>query len=152
MAVFLGTLWSSIKQIKAPYMFDWEHGIALPALQGNRASSHSEGEVSRISSSCSGNLGYILELRWGWPFKTRVCQRCQDSCLLMRDTSGISTRLGRAIRMLLEVRRETEGPFLVATVLLGFLSIFKKSQASSPFEALKSACLSRYQRDVRPPV
>ena len=24
-------------------------------------------------SSCSGNLGYILELRQGWPFKTRVC-------------------------------------------------------------------------------
>ena len=93
MAVFLGTLWSSIKQIKAPYMFDWEHGIALPALQGNRASSRSEGEVSRISSSCSGNLGYILELRWGWPFKTRVCQRCQDSCLLMRDTSGIHISL-----------------------------------------------------------
>ena len=33
-------------------------------------------------------------------------------------------RLGRAIRMLLEVKRETEGPFLVATVILGFLLIF----------------------------
>ena len=42
-------------------MFDWEHGIALPAKQGNRASSHSEGEVSWFSSSCSGILGYILE-------------------------------------------------------------------------------------------
>ena len=35
-------------------------------------------------------------------------------------------------------------------MLLGFLSVFKKSQASSPFEALNSACLSRWQRDVRP--
>ena len=37
------------------------------------------------------------------------------------------------------------------TVILGFLSIFKKSQASSPFEALNSVCISRYQRDVIPP-
>ena len=79
-------------------------------------------------------------------------QRLQDSCLVTRETSGISTSLGRAIRMLLEVRQETDGPFLVATVILGFLSIFKKSQASSPFEALNSACLLRCQRDVRPPV
>ena len=42
--------------------------------------------------------------------------------------------------------------FLVGTVILGFLSIFKKSQASSPYEALNSVCLSRGQRDVRPPV
>ena len=47
--------------------------------------------------------------------------------------------------MLLEMWRETKCPFLVSTVILGFLSIFKKSQASSPFEALNSACLSRCQ-------
>ena len=70
----------------------------------------------------------------------------------MRNTSGISSRLGRAIQMLLEVRWETQCPFLFATVILEFLSIFNKSQASSPFEALNSACLLRYQRDVRPPV
>ena len=45
-----------------------------------------------------------------------------------------------------------EFQFLVGTVILGFLSIFKKSQASSPYEALNSVCLSRGQRDVRPPV
>ena len=43
-------------------------------------------------------------------------------------------------------------PFIVATVILGFLSIFKKSQALSPFEALNSECLSRCLMDVRPPV
>ena len=37
--VFLGTLWSSIKQIKAPCVFDAEHGFALHTMQGNRASS-----------------------------------------------------------------------------------------------------------------
>ena len=52
--------------------------------------------------------------------------------------------------MLLEVRQETEVHFLVGTVILVFLSIFKKSQASSPYEALNSVCFLRGQRDVRP--
>ena len=54
--------------------------------------------------------------------------------------------------MHLELKQETEVNFLVGTVILGFLSIFKKSQASSPFEALNSVCLSKCQRDVIPPV
>ncbi len=54
--------------------------------------------------------------------------------------------------MLLEMRQETKAHFLVGTVILGFLSIFKKSQASSPFEALNYVCLSRCQSDVIPPV
>ena len=69
----MGSLWCSVKQIKAPYVFDWEHGIDLHAMQGNRASSLSEGKVSWFFSSCDGNLGYILELWRGWLFKTRVC-------------------------------------------------------------------------------
>ena len=52
----------------------------------------------------------------------------------------------------MEVRQETEVHFLVVRVILGFKSIFKKSQASSPLEALNSVCLSRCQRDVIPPV
>ena len=54
--------------------------------------------------------------------------------------------------MLLEVSRGNQGPFAVATGILGFLSMFKRNQALSPFEALNSACLSGCQRDVRPPV
>ena len=50
------------------------------------------------------------------------------------------------------MRRETEGHFLVGIVILGFLTIYKKSQASSTFEALNSVCHSRFQKDVRPPV
>ena len=50
------------------------------------------------------------------------------------------------------MRQETEVHFLVGTVILGFLSIFKKTQESSLYEALDSVCLSRGQRDVRPPV
>ena len=72
-------------------------------------------------------------------------QRSQDTCPGMMDTSGVETRLGRKVRMLLEVKREIRPPFLVSTVILGFLSIFKKSQALSPFEALNSVCLSNCQ-------
>ena len=52
--------------------------------------------------------------------------------------------------MLLKVRREAKHPLLVGTVILVFLSIFTKSQASSPFEAMNSTWLSSYQRHVRP--
>ena len=54
--------------------------------------------------------------------------------------------------MLLEVMQETQGPFPVSTRILGFLLIFKRSQASSNFEALNSMCLSSCERDGRPPV
>ena len=70
----------------------------------------------------------------------------------MTDTSGSKTRLGRTVRMLLKVRREAKRPLLVGTVILVFLSIFTKSQASSPFEAMNSAHLSMSQKDVRPSV
>ena len=71
--VFLGTCWCSIKKIEAPYVFDWEYAIALHAMQGNRASFASEGNVSYDFSNCSKNLGYIRELQWGWPFETPLC-------------------------------------------------------------------------------
>ena len=58
--------------------------------------------------------------------------------------------LGRKIQSILDVSRETKLPLLVGTVILIFLSIFTKSQASSPFEALNSAHLSKSQMDVRP--
>ena len=45
--------------------------------------------------------------------------------------------------------REAKLPLLVGTVILVFLSIFTKSQASSPFESLNSAPLSKSQMDVR---
>ena len=73
MTAFSGTLWSSIKEVKAPFMFDGEHGIALHAMQGTRASSRTEGYFSWSFSSCGGNLGYIIKFRQGWHFKTRVC-------------------------------------------------------------------------------
>ena len=54
--------------------------------------------------------------------------------------------------MLLEARQETEFQFLVGRMILQFLSIFKKRQASSPFEALNTMSLSRCQIGVISPV
>ena len=111
-----------------------------------RGKSHGFSRVSAgtwgIFSSHSGdghlNLGFV--------------QRSQDSGLLMTDTSGSYTLLGRKTQTLLDVSQEAKRPLLVVTVILVFLSIFTKSQASSPFEALNSAHLSKSQMDVRPSV
>ena len=60
--------------------------------------------------------------------------------------------LCRKIQTLLEVSQKAKRLLLVGTVILVFLSIFTKSQASSPFEALNSVHLSKSQMDVRPSV
>ena len=70
----------------------------------------------------------------------------------MMDTSESETRLRRTVRTLLKGRRKAKRPLLVGTVILVFLSIFMKSQASSPFEAMNSVHLSMCQKDVRPSV
>ena len=54
-------------------MFDWGHGIDLHPMQGIRASSPAEGDVSWDFSSFGRNLGYILELQLRWLFETPLC-------------------------------------------------------------------------------
>ena len=90
MTVFLGTLWSSINEVKAPSLFDMDHRIALHDMQRNWTSSHGEWKFSLFFSSCGRNLGYILELQWGWTFKTRVCS----------FTSGLLSRCDRYLGIL----------------------------------------------------
>ena len=99
-------------------MFDWEHGIALHPMHRIRPSSVSQGmshgisrvaaETWRIFSSYSGD-GHL---------KLPFVQRTQDSCLVRTDTSGILTRFGTIIQILLEVRSETKRPFLVSIEIL----------------------------------
>ena len=60
--------------------------------------------------------------------------------------------LGRKIQTLLEESRDAKRLLLVGTVTLVFLSIFTKTQASSPIEVLNSAHFSKSQMDVRPSV
>ena len=99
-----------------------------------------------------GTWGIFSSYRGDGPSKLVFVQRCQDSCLVARDTSEFSSMLGSATGTPLNVRRKTLDPFPVAAGILVFLSILKRRQASSPFEALNSACLSSSQRDLRPPV
>ena len=73
-------------------MFDGEHEIALHPMQGNQATSQGEEEVSWFFSSCGRNLGYMLELQRGCPFKTRVCTA----------TSGLLSSYEGQLRNLLE--------------------------------------------------
>ena len=70
-------------------MFDWEHGIALHAMHGNRASSLGEGEVSWFFSSCGGNRGIFSSYGGFGHSKLLFGQRHQGSCLVTIDTSGI---------------------------------------------------------------
>ena len=121
-------------------------------MQGNRSSYLSERGVSWFFSSCGGNLGYVLELRRGYPLKTFVCSA----------TSGLQSSYDGHLRNLYyawQDNTDASGSEAGDRVSLsswnsdiGILSIFQKSQASSPFEALNSVCLSRCQRDVIPPV
>ena len=55
--VVLGTLWCSIKKIEAAYVFDYENGFALHAMQENRASFPSDEDVSYDFSSCGTTWG-----------------------------------------------------------------------------------------------
>ena len=87
--VFLGTLWCSIKKIEAPYVFDWENGIALHAMQGNQDSFPSEGDVSYDFSSAARTWGIFASYTGDGHSKLHFVQRSQESCVVMRDTSGI---------------------------------------------------------------
>ena len=86
------------------------------------------------------------------PSKLMFLQRRQDSSIIARDTSHFSSNFGMAIRTPLKVRQETQGPFPVATGILGFISIFKRSQALSASEAMTSASLSICHRGVTLPI
>ena len=105
--VFLGTLWSSIKQIKAPYVFDWEQEISLQTMQGIRPHLTTRGKSHGFSQVAAGTWGIFSSYGGDDPSNLVFVQQHQDSCLVTRDTSGISSRLGNAIPILLEVRWET---------------------------------------------
>ena len=59
--VFLWTLWSSIKEVKPLFFLVLEDGIALEAMQGNRASSCIGGGILWFYSSCCRKLVDPLE-------------------------------------------------------------------------------------------
>ena len=42
----MGIVFSSIREIEVPYVFEWEHGTPQDEMEVNQASSCGEGEVS----------------------------------------------------------------------------------------------------------
>ena len=105
-------------------MFDGEHRIALHTMQGIGPYFTARGKSHGCSRVAAGTCLIFSSYGLDGPPKLVIVQQCQDSCLVARDTSGLSLRLARATGVLAEARRETQGPFPVATVILGFLSIF----------------------------
>ena len=87
-----------------------------------------------ISRVAAGTWGIFSSYSGDGHSKLHFVQRSQESCLVTTDTSGILSRLERIIQTLLELSWETTRPFLFSRKILGFLSIFKKSQASSPLK------------------
>ena len=148
----MGTLWISITQVKVPYVFYGEHRTTLCAMWRNQSSSPERGKCHGFFQAAERTWGIYLSYGEDGPSKLMFVQLPQDSCLVTKDTSSISWRLGSEIGTILEVRRETHGPFPVATRIWGLDSIFNGSHGSSPFEALNSVCLSLCQRDMSPPV
>ena len=55
--MLLGTLWSSIKQIEAPYVFDWENAIALDTMQGIGPHLAGKGKSHGFSRVAAGTWG-----------------------------------------------------------------------------------------------
>ena len=82
------------------------------------------GKSHGFSQVAAGTWGFLSSYDGDGHSKRVFVQRHQDSCLVVRDNSGFSSRLDRAIRMPLDVRLETQCPFPVATELLASLPIF----------------------------
>ena len=57
MTVLLGTLWSSIKQIEAPYVFDWENAIAMGQCRGIGPHLAARGKSDGFSRVAAGTWG-----------------------------------------------------------------------------------------------
>ena len=96
--------------------------------------------------------GIYSRVRRGWPLEIWVCSAKSG---LLSSYDGHLGKLNYAWQENTDPSGGEPGgkhPLLVGTVILVFLSIFTKSQASSPFEALNSAHVSKSQMDVRPSV
>ena len=63
------------------------------------------GKSHGFSQVAAGTWGIFSCYGGDGPSKLMFVQRHQDSCLVVRDNSGFSSRLGRAIGTLLDVRQ-----------------------------------------------
>ena len=95
---------------------------------------------------------YILGLRRGWRFETRVCSATSG---FLSSYDGHLGKLNYAWQEITDASGGEPGGQASLISWHSYIRIpinFTKSQASSPFEALNSAHLSKSQMDVRPSV
>ena len=109
-----------------------------------------KGESHGFSRVAAGTCSIFSSYGGDVHSKLKFVQWIQDTCLGMRDISGMLTKHCRTIRPLLEFKWEFKSLFLFDTVKLGFLTILKNCQASSTFQAVNSTWLSICQRHVTP--
>ena len=98
-----------------------------------------------------GTWGAFLSYGGDGHSKLVFVQLHQDFCLVTTDSSGISSRPGRAIWTLLEVRRETEGPVLVSSDF-GIPINFQQESGIITFLSIEIPVPLEASRDVNPPV
>ena len=87
--VFLGTLWCSIKKIEAPCMFIGNTGLLCMQCRGIKPHFPARGMSHTISRVAAGTWGIFASYSSDGLSKLHSLQRSQDSCVVMRDTSGI---------------------------------------------------------------
>ena len=85
--VFLGILFSSIREIEVPYVFDWEHGTPQHEMQGNQPHLVGRGKSHEFSRVVAGTWCIFSSYRGDSHLKLGLVQRSQDSCLVMMVTS-----------------------------------------------------------------
>ena len=59
-----GTLWSSIKQIEAPYMFDWENALLCMQCRGIGPHLVARGKSHEFSRVAAGTWGIFSSYNW----------------------------------------------------------------------------------------
>ena len=88
MTEFLGILFSSIREIEVPYVFDWEPGIPQNEMQGNQPHLVARGKSHEFSRVAVGTWCILSSYGGDGDLKLGFVQRSQDTCLVITVTSG----------------------------------------------------------------
>ena len=87
--VFLGSLWCSIKKIEAPFMVDWNTGLLCMQCSGIEPHFPARGMSHTISRVAARTWDIYTSYSRDAHSKLHFVQRSQDTCVVMRDNSGI---------------------------------------------------------------
>ena len=110
MTVFLGILFSSINKSEVPYVFDWNIELLSMKCRGIEPHLAATGKSHEFSRVAAGTWCIFSSYGGDGHLKLGLVQQRQDSCLVMTDSSGSYTMLGRNIQTLLEVSQEAKRP------------------------------------------